>query len=181
MDETDVETWGRALRRFRADKDAFFRDDHESPISGETLAGFTGLKYFDPDPSLRLSVRLIRYPAPEGVVMATSKGTRQLFNRVGYFSFEVRGEPVRLQAYQSAQREDPNLFIPFRDSTSGTESYGAARYLDLRVEHDEEYFLDFNYAYNPYCAYSDDFVCPLPPQENWISVPIRAGEMKYHD
>lgn len=113
--------------------------------------------------------------------MTTSKGTRQLFNRVGYFDFTIEGRGVRLSAYQSAGRDDPNIFIPFRDSTSGKESYGAARYLELKVEHDDNYVLDFNYAYNPYCAYSEDYICPLPPHENWLSVPIRAGEKKFHE
>jgi hypothetical protein len=93
----------------------------------------------------------------------------------------MEGSPVRIQAYQFAEHDDLNLFIPFRDITSGNESYGAARYLDLEVEHDDRYAVDFNYAYNPYCAYSEDYICPLPPQENWLKVPIRAGEKKYHN
>ena len=113
--------------------------------------------------------------------MVTSKGTRQLFNKVGYFDLVVNGKSVQLQAYQSAERQDPNLFVPFRDGTSGAETYPAARYLDLKVEHDDEYAVDFNYAYNPYCAYSEAYICPLPPPENRLSVPIRAGEKKYEE
>ncbi len=177
----DQETWARALSRFRADKDEFFRNSRDSPLPHDEASSFQGLKYFDPDPSFRFEAKLLRYPNPEGVMVATSKGSRQLFNRVGYFDLAVGGGPLRIYAYQSAEREDPNIFVPFRDLTSGKESYGAARYLDLPVEHDDEYPVDFNYAYNPYCAYSEDFVCPLPPQENWLKVPIRAGEKKYHD
>ena len=181
MKPEDVETWKRALLRFRKEKDEFFAAGHESPIEQGDRGSFTGLRYFEPDPSLRLELKLQRYQASESVIMATSKGTRQLFNRAGYFEFSVGGRTQRLQAYQSAERGDPNLFIPFRDATSGAESYGAARYIDLEVEHDDSYALDFNYAYNPYCAYSEDYVCPLPPRENWLVVPVRAGEMKYHD
>lgn len=181
MDAQDQATWERALARFRQDKDEFFRAGDDSPLPPGERGAFTGLKYFDPDPLLRIEARLHRYQNPEGVMVSTSKGTRQLFNRVGYFDLEVEGSQVRLSAYQSAGRDDPNLFIPFRDATSGKESYGAARYLDMEVEHDDEYAVDFNYAYNPYCAYSEDYVCPLPPQENWLKVPIRAGEKKYHD
>ena len=180
--EPDVrETWARALARFRAEKDEFFRADEESPIAHEERPSFSGLKYFDPDPSLRFETRLQRYPNPASVMMTTSKGTRQLFNRVGYFVILLDGKEVRVQAYQSAERDEPSIFVPFRDSTSGKESYGAARYLDLEVEHGDEYAVDFNYAYNPYCAYSEDYVCPLPPQENWLGAPIRAGERKYHE
>ncbi len=73
------------------------------------------------------------------------------------------------------------VFIPFRDGTSGKESYPAARYLDIEETDDDNYVIDFNYAYNPYCAYSDDYICPLPPKENWLGVRIVAGEMNYHD
>jgi uncharacterized protein (DUF1684 family) len=181
MKPEDVETWRRALLRFRERKDEFFRSDHDSPLGHGGQGLFAGLKYFEPDPAFRLEAKLQRYPDPESVIMTTSKGTRQLFNRVGFFDFTIDGQPVKLQAYQSAEREDASIFIPFRDATSGKESYGAARYLDLEVEHDDQYAVDFNYAYNPYCAYSEDYVCPLPPQENWLKVPIRAGEKKYHD
>jgi uncharacterized protein (DUF1684 family) len=181
MKKEDEETWNRALLRFRAEKDEYFRAGRGSPLPPGEAAVFGGLKYFDPDSSFRFEAILQRDPNPETVMVATSKGSRQLFNRVGHFDLTIEEKPVRLQAYQSAERDDPSLFIPFRDATSGKDSYGAARYLDLPVEHDDEYALDFNYAYNPYCAYSEDYVCPLPPQENWLPVPIRAGEKKYHD
>ena len=180
MNREEQETWARALARFRAEKDEFFRTGHDSPLPTRETAIFTGLRYFDPAPDLRFEAKLQRHANPDSVVMATSKGSRQLFNRVGFFDLTIEGMPVRIQAYQSAEREDPSLFVPFRDATSGKESYGAARYLDFEVEHDEEYAVDFNYAYNPYCAYSEDYVCPLPPQENWLTVPIRAGEKTYH-
>jgi len=181
MDAADEETWARGLTRFRKDKDEFFRTSQESPLAHSPGMAFHGLKYFDPDPAFRYVEGLQRYPQPGSIVLGTSKGSRQLFNRVGHFDLNVKGDSVRIHVYQSAERDDPRLFIPFRDATSGNESYGAARYLDLEVEHDDRYAVDFNYAYNPYCAYSDDFVCPLPPQENWLKVPIRAGERKYHD
>ena len=164
--------------RSRERKDIFFRSDSDSPIGhGE----FAGLKYFDPDPEFRLETELHRSPVPGSVIMTTSKGTRQLFNSIGYFELSIERKTVKVSAYQSAEREDTSIFIPFRDATSGKESYGAARYLDLEVEHDDMYAVDFNYAYNPYCAYSDAYVCPLPPRENWLTVAIRAGERKYHD
>ena len=180
MTPEEHETWARALSRFRAEKDEFFRTDHRSPLNG-TAEGFHPLNYFDPDPLFRSESKIHRYANPEAVVVSTSKGTRQLFNRVGYFDLTVGGALVRIHAYQSAERDDPSLFLPFRDATSGKESYGAARYLDMEVEHNDEYAVDFNYAYNPYCAYSEDYVCPLPPHENWLSAAIRAGEKKYHE
>lgn len=180
MSPEDQDTWKRALTRFRQEKDEFVRSSKDSPFAPEAKAAFSGLNYFEPDPVFRFEARLQRYSEPDGLIMGTSKGTRQLFNRVGHFDLTMAGLSFRVHAYQSAERQDPHLFIPFRDATSGKESYGAARYLDLEVEHDDEYVVDFNYAYNPYCAYSDDYVCPLPPQENWLRVAVRAGERKFH-
>jgi uncharacterized protein (DUF1684 family) len=181
MKPEDEVTWRRALIRFRQQKDQFFGSDPHSPAAHSRYGPFSGLKYFEPNPSFIFEIKLQRILRPESVTMTTSKGTRQLFNRVGYFDLKIAGQPTRLFAYQSAEREDQNIFIPFRDATSGAESYGATRYIDLEVEHDDLYAIDFNLAYNPYCAYSDDYVCPLPPRENWLRVAIRAGEKKYHD
>ena len=178
MRPEDVETWKRALQRFREQKDEFLRDDHESPFHG---LEFAGLKYFEPDQRFRFDTELHRSTGSKSVVMSTSKGTRQLFNTVGSFELQIEGKAVRVAAYQPAERDAPTIFIPFRDATSGAESYGAARYIDLEVEHDDRYAVDFNYAYNPYCAYSDSYICPLPPRENWLTVAIRAGEKMYHD
>jgi uncharacterized protein (DUF1684 family) len=181
MRPEDVETWRRGLLRSREGKDEFFREDHDSPLSHAAKGSFKGLVYFEPDPDFRCEAKLQRHPTLESVVMKTSKSTRQLFNKVGHFDLVIKGQSVQLQAYQPSERDTSSIFVPFRDDTSGKESYGAARYLDLEVEHDDNYSVDFNYAYNPYCAYSEDYVCPLPPAENWLGVAIWAGEKKYHD
>jgi uncharacterized protein len=181
VEPEDVETWKRSLLRFREQKDDFFRLSPESPMGHESNEVFKGLNYFDPDPAFRFETILKRNSALESVIMSTSKGTRQLFNRVGVFDLSIEGKSAQLWAYQSAEREDRHIFIPFRDETSGVESYPAGRYMDLEVEHDDNYAVDFNYAYNPYCAYNEGYVCPLPPSENWLKVTIRAGEKKYHE
>jgi len=181
MKPEDEETWRRGLLRFRERKDEFFKTSPESPLPPDDRDSFQGLKYFEPDEIYRFESSLTRYQMPGSLVMGTSKGTRQLFNKVGFFELQAEGLTIRLQAYQSAERQDPSIFLPFRDGTSGKDTYGAARYLDLEVEHDDRYVIDFNYAYNPYCAYSDDYICPLPPQENWLSASIRAGEKKYRE
>ena len=180
MDPDELETWKRALLRFRAQKDEFLAHSRESPFVRSGQRDFHGLAYFEPDPAFRLETKLARYPTESSVMMITSTGVRQLFNREGRFDLVVAGQPVQLQAYQSAEREDPDLFIPFKDATSGKETYGACRYLDMKVQHDDLYLVDFNYAYNPYCAYAESYVCPLPPAENWLRVAIRAGEKNYH-
>lgn len=180
MQPDELETWKRALLRFRAQKDEFFRLGHDSPFAQAGRGEFAGLKYFEPDPDYRFDTQLHRYGVASTVVMATSRKTRQLFNGAGRFEVVIEGQPVKVQAYQSAGREDRSLFVPFRDATSGRETYGGGRYLDLEVQHDDRYLLDFNYSYSPYCAYNDGYVCPLPPKENWLAVAIRAGEKRYH-
>ena len=180
MDADETETWKRALLRFRASKDEFMRLSGESPFN-RSGRPFEALKYFEPDPAFHFPTKLVRYKNEPTLMMTTSRGTRQLFNREGRFEVTVQGRPVALQAYQSADRENPSLFVPFRDATAGKETYGSGRYLDLDVQHDDLYVLDFNYAYNPYCAYDEGYSCPIPPQENWLPVAVRAGEKKYHD
>ena len=174
----------KELEATRREKDYFFREDHESPIPHAIRHEFKGLAYFPPDPKYRVRARLVRDPNPQHVVLATSKGVPRNMIRFGVFEFEIGGTNQRLAAYKSVPQpghhhEDESLFVPLRDATSGTETYGAARYLDIEERPTDEYVIDFNLAYNPYCAYSEDYVCPFPPRENWLSVPIRAGEKNF--
>ena len=176
--------YARDLNLQRKEKDYYFQTDPDSPIPPEIRSKFPGLSYFPPDAKYRLRVRLTKLPNPEPVTLATSKGVPRPMVRYGYFDFEIDGAMQRLCAYKSAPQpghhhEDASLFVPFRDATSGKESYGAARYLDIEENPSGEHVLDFNLAYNPYCAYSDDYVCPFPPRENWLAVSIRAGEKSF--
>ena len=180
MIDLEGRDWIRQVQDFRKGKDEFFATSHESPLAHGKTHLLKMLRYFPPDPKYKVHTRLHKYDNPEKVSMTTSKGTRQQFHRLGYFEFEIEGRKLNLQAYKSAERESNELFIPFKDWTSGKESYSAARYLDIEETADDNYVIDFNYAYNPYCAYSDDYVCPLPPNENWLEVKVLAGEMNYH-
>jgi uncharacterized protein (DUF1684 family) len=180
LQATEWTEWSRELERGREEKDEFFAKSHNSPIPHEERGKFGGLKYFAPDPKYSIKTKLRRYESSDIVTMTTSVGTKQKFYRVGYFEFEIGNQKARLQAYSSAEREDKELFVPFKDKTSGKETYAKGRYIDLGLDPNDEYFLDFNFAYNPYCAYSNDYVCPFPPGENWLDVEIRAGEKMYH-
>jgi len=110
--------------------------------------------------------------------MDTTSGDRQLYRREGRVTFEVDGQQAVLYLYRSEGSH--GLFLPFRDATSGKESYGGGRYLETVLDNDGTVLIDFNYAYSPYCAYNEDWSCPLPPAENWLTVPIRAGEKTWH-
>ncbi len=172
--------YSKEIESERREKDHFFKEHEQSPVPWALRDGFAGLAYFPPDPVYRLRVRLTRYPAPEKVVLATSKGIPRDMLKWGYFEFTIGGQTRRLQAYRSLSGHgQESLFVPFRDATSGKESYGAARYLDLEPSPTDDYDLDFNRAYNPYCAYSDDYVCPFPPRENWLDIRIEAGERDF--
>ncbi len=154
------------LEEFRADKDDFYAHDHRSPLPHAQQHTFKGLSYFPENKALVIKAKIDR------------KGEEQVYSRFGLVRFQVDGRPAQLTLYASAGSHD--LFLPFRDATSGKESYGAGRYLDLHT-HGDEVAIDFNYAYNPNCAYNPEWSCPLPPAENWLKVPIRAGEMTFSE
>ena len=179
-----AEDYGKEIEAMRREKDFFFKEDAESPIPHELRHKLEGLAYFPPDPKYRVRAELIKDPNPQRVVLATSKGVPREMIRYGVFEFEIDGTKQRLAAFKSVPQPghhhaDESLFVPFRDATSGKETYGASRYLDIEEQPTDEYVIDFNLAYNPYCAYSNDYVCPFPPRENWLSVPIRAGEKNF--
>jgi uncharacterized protein (DUF1684 family) len=163
------------LLELRHAKDDYFGKAHDSPLTVEQRRLFTGLKYFDPNPALRFEV------TPEGAggtveEVEMSDGTSDHLQRAGTVRFTVDGADATLVAFQQGD----DLFIPFRDATSGKDTYGAGRYVEAEPLGGGKYLLDFNRAYNPYCAYNDDWRCPLPPTENWLTVAIRAGEKSFH-
>jgi uncharacterized protein (DUF1684 family) len=168
------------LQGFRARKDTFFRDDPDSPLTSEQRATFSGLRYFPDAETLRLRLPLETdgVDLDEPIRMQTTSGEIEEYRRAGVVRFEVDGEAAQLTLYRSADGEE--LFLPFRDTTSGGESYGAGRYLEVDPPGPDGLVeVDLNYAYNPYCAYNPDWACPLPPLENWLQVPIRAGERTF--
>lgn len=164
------------LESFRRDKDHFFEHDHRSPLPSNQQRNFRGLAYFPENPALVVKATIDRKIEPGVVRMETTKGREQVYRRYGVVHFQVDGEAAQVTLYASEGSHE--LFVPFRDATSGKETYGAGRYLDLQ-SHGDEIVIDFNYAYNPYCAYTPDWSCPLPPAENWLKVPIRAGEKDF--
>ena len=159
----------------RAEKDRFFRSSPYSPITDR--ADFTGLNYYPPDPAYRYTLPLEPVEEPQPLLFQTSTGDERTYYRIGTVDFEVEGQPARLAIYQSDEHDE--LFLPFRDATSGNETYGAGRYLEPERLASGEVVVDFNLAYNPFCAYSEDYSCPLPPFENHLKVAIRAGEKAY--
>lgn len=160
------------LNNFRSSKDDFFAKDHHSPLTHEQKHGFDGLVYYPENPKLRLELDVEEFPTKEVIEMQTSTGEVQKHTRYGKIHFEVAGEEAELTLYK-----DPHgYFLPFTDSLSGKETYGAGRYLEPQGLMGGKVLVDFNYAYNPYCAYNDNYSCPLTPWENRLKVSINAGE-----
>jgi uncharacterized protein (DUF1684 family) len=164
------------LERFRKQKDRFLKSDRHSPLSNEQKQAFKGLKYYPENPALRFDAKVEPFAEHAHVQMQTSTGDVQNYVKYGTFRFNVDGQPAVLTVYTS---EDGGAFVPFADATSGTETYGAGRYLELEHHGGNRFHVDFNLAYNPWCAYSAEFSCPIPPRENRLLVPIRAGEKDF--
>ena len=167
----------KAINQQRMEKDNFFKHSPYSPLTPEQRRNFQGLSYFPFNPKYRFVVELKLFQNQQKVRIITSKGTEQEYIRYGYFEFEVDGKKCMLSVYK--QPNDDYLFLPFKDQTSGKETYGAGRYLEVERIGKNKYLLDFNLAYNPYCAYNDNWVCPLVPFENILPVPILAGEKRF--
>ena len=167
------------LDDFRAAKDEFFHDDEHSPLATSQRESFSGLRYYPEAPELRLQLALDTEVDHAPFEMATSMGDRQDYRHAGRVTFELEGKLCELYLYSRDEKADV-FFVPFRDRTSGKETYASGRYLEVELGPAGEVEIDFNYAYNPYCAYNENWSCPLPPMENWLTVHIRAGELSFH-
>jgi uncharacterized protein (DUF1684 family) len=165
------------LNDFRKQKDEYYRNDPNSPLTEEQKAAFKGLKYFPENPDLRLTLLLQGTPDDAAIQMETSKGGPRQYVRFGKIRFQAESQPAELTIFSS----EFGLFLPFVDSLAGTETYPAGRYLEPVDLGDGRFLVDFNLAYNPYCAYNDRWSCPVTPLENHLKVPIRAGEKVFHD
>lgn len=167
------------LETERTMKDRFMAHHVESPFVQERVRDFHGLHYFPIDPAFKVHARLDRQATPEEAYLRTNKDGQAVMRYLGDLVFELAGRALRLRVYHAGEGVGTSVFVPFRDATSGDESYGPGRYLTLEMNEADEYDLDFNEAFNPYCAYTDAFECPFPPSENDLPVPIRAGEMAW--
>ena len=163
------------LDAIRKEKDEFFQESLHSPLLPEQQANFAGLNYFPENSDLRLEVDIDRFPEQEQIQIQTNTGDVQAYTRFGRFSFGVQGENAELTVLEN----EHGYFLPFADSLAGNETYGAGRYLEPSRLANGRFEVDFNSAYNPYCAYNERWSCPITPPENRLEVPVRAGEKVY--
>jgi uncharacterized protein len=158
----------------RARKDGMFRSGEDSPILPKDLESFVPLAYFPIDEAYAVPAQLTPIAKPVRLQMPTSTGKLRPTARIGTLEFTFKGQPFKLAAF--LEDGSQQLFVPFSDLTSGTETYQAGRYMNLDPTPTGIYTVDFNVAYHPYCYYNPEFDCPLPPAENRLPLPIRAGE-----
>ena len=163
------------LEQYRAQKDGFFKTHPQSPLTPEQQQTFQGLRYFPENPELRLVAPIEPFADQQTIVMQTSTGDVREYTRYGRLPFQVEGQEAALTVYADGEA----YFLPFADALAGEETYGAGRYLEPEPLGDGRFLVDFNLAYNPYCAYNDDWSCPITPRENRLAIPIRAGEKIY--
>ncbi|QLC33967.1 DUF1684 domain-containing protein [Halarchaeum sp. CBA1220] len=179
MPEQDFDelAWRERIEEYRAEKDEFLAEHPQSPIPPEERDDFDGLDYYAPDPKYRVVARIQEPSEIEEVELETTSGPDRTYERVATLGFTLEDEHHVLEAYAAPSQE--GLFVPFSDATSGEETYGKGRYLELDVETFEtgdDVVVDFNIAYSPFCAYNEGFACVIPPEKNHVSVSVRAGE-----
>jgi uncharacterized protein len=170
------------IAKERKDKEEFMKSGDESPFLKDTVT-FQGLKYFPANEKYNIKAKLEPIEEKKVVLLGTSDGKEQKYLEYAYAIFDLDGVKNKLLILElmdmGALRG--KLFLAFADATSGIETYGAGRYLDVKkVAAATSIELDFNLAYNPYCAYNENFSCPFPPKENILKVAILAGEKSYH-
>ena len=180
----------------RAEADSFFRNNADSPFKKDTTIEYHSVNWFPIDPRYRDVSRLHRYVNAETVIVLGTKGEERKQLRYGYFAITVpddHGQPVvlKMNVYKFTPYDTKRyalykdaLSVWFTDETTGKETYGVGRYVDVGNEDadpDHSYIIDFNKAYNPYCAYSNMFSCAVPRKEDHLDIALRVGEMKYHE
>ena len=173
-DETD---YVKRITIARSEKETFFKTSSESPVPESRKGELLPLAYYPIDPSYNVPAALKLSDDDTTIMMPTSAGTADPMRRVGTLEFTIMRQTMRLAAFvPAAARTIDRLFVPFRDLTSGTETYAAGRYLDLDRTATGIYQLDFNRAYNPNCYFDLLWICPLPPRENHLQIAVLAGE-----
>ena len=169
---------------YRQSAEAFFRSNPQSPFNQENAALFTGIKWYPPDIHFCFTSKLFRYAQPEHVTILGTKGDERNYIKYGYFTIPYNNEDYKITVYKEVGSDVNRLSVWFTDETSGKETYDVGRYIDIEDEHGDPnylYTIDFNKAYNPYCAYSPRYSCAVPRREDHLPIAVHAGEMKYHE
>jgi len=172
--------WLENVKEYQLEANHHFADPETSILDEEDLKRFTGLQFYEINPQFRVDAIFTRTPDEKPFKMPTSTKRKPLYVKYGELSFTIKLQDFVLNVYKSLDSfDDPEykdyLFLPFTDLTSGDGSYGGGRYIDLFIPEGNTIEIDFNKAYNPYCAYSNNYSCPIPPRANDLKIRIEAG------
>ncbi|PCJ83758.1 MAG: hypothetical protein COA57_10505 [Flavobacteriales bacterium] len=170
----------KKIRNHRRTVYAEFFNPDTSPLKEKDRKNFSGLNYYEITDKLFIAAHFKRTPGEKPFEMVTSGEKRPVYVKYGEINFELEGKKLTLHSFQNQKNSD-YLFVPFTDLTTGDETYGGGRFLELAIPEDDKIELDFNLAFNPYCVYNDGYSCPIPPPENFLDVKILAGEKKFSD
>lgn len=176
--------WLDSLGAYWARLDAEYADSTTSPLKEEDRVHFTHLAHFPFDSAYRVDAAFTKADTASPFAMKTTKTRTPMYKAHGTLRFRLNGEERTLTVYESVPPHpgyEDEVFLPFTDLTNGEETYGVGRYIDLHIPLDSIVTLDFNRAYNPYCAYNDRYSCPVPPRGNHLTTEVRAGVLKFHD
>ncbi len=173
-----------AVINFQKHLNAEFADPEESPLPEKERKAFISLEFFPPASEFRVEAEFLRTPNELPFEMQTTTDRKPVYVKYGEVFFDLRGKEYHLNVYQSldlSKKEEYKdyLFLPFTDLTNGESTYSGGRYLDMKIPEGKKVLLDFNKAYNPYCAYSGAYSCPVVPQENHLEIAVTAGVMAY--
>jgi len=166
----------------RIEKDNYMKDNPDSPFNHKSKVDFHNLNYFDVNPDLRFRSKLFENEIKDIVTIYGTKGEPRETVRFGYVKINFKNQSYKLNVYESEYSKQKFYSIWFTDRTTNNESYGVGRYLDFEIDSDKDfiYDIDFNLAYNPYCAYTTEYSCAIPTKEDHIDLEINAGEKIFH-
>jgi len=179
-EEDPMERREEKIKAFRTKKDQFFKEDPHSPLKEADRKKIKGLIYYPSDFKYAMIGSIEKYPAepkPLYVTLPTNKETGRKYVKYGWFKFKWEGKEYVLQIYRPLGGGE--LFLPFKDKTSETETYPKGRYLYIEPMTGGKVLIDFNRAYNPFCQYNEKYTCPFAMKENWLEIFIRAGEKRF--
>lgn len=186
ISQSDPSKYIAEITKERKQKDAEMLSDDKSPIPAEEKASFKKLNYFKPKVTYREIASFTRFDQATRFLMKTTTERLPEYSLYGVVTFTHKGKKYSLNVYQNIELVkkpgyEKHLFVPFNDETNGNETYGGGRFLDLTETGADTLVIDFNLAYNPYCAYNHKYSCPIPPEENDLKIKIKAGEKKWHN
>ncbi|PIB37625.1 hypothetical protein BFP72_18305 [Reichenbachiella sp. 5M10] len=176
----EAQSYEQEVLAFQQKLNSEYKDPSESPLSKKEIRKFDGHEFFPIDKEFRVEAKFVQNTTPLSIEMKTSSSRLSAYDKYGTVTFELEGQAIELTLYQShrlrvMEKYKDYLFLPFTDLTNGDDSYGGGRYIDLSIPTGEHIIIDFNMAYNPYCAYAAGYSCPIPPAENDIPLRITAG------